>query len=168
MGPRIPPDGPDIRRVFPGPGGFIDHPDRYAAPMRTSRWLLIGAAATATASGVAVARRRRPRPSARTTHTLTVFRPVDHVRANLPEQLQDRDGVEVELREAPAGRGTEIHVRRTGSAVSDDEIRRALRTGRSELEVGYVLEPGVPTTKPTALNRPLRAVTGRGREKGLL
>jgi hypothetical protein len=97
-----------------------------------------------------------------------VFRPLGYVTANLPEDLRTRDGIEVELREAPAGRGTEIHVRRTDGTVSDDEIRRALRTGRSQLEVGYVLEPGVATTTPTALNWPLRAATRRGRGKGLL
>ncbi|MFI6074361.1 hypothetical protein ACIA5C_22645 [Actinoplanes sp. NPDC051343] len=134
--------------------------------MRRSRWLMLGAASAAT--GLAVARRRRTRPPTRTTHTLTVFRPVDYVRDNLPEQLRERDGIAVELREAPAGRGTEIHVRRTDGTVSDDEIRRALRTGRSQLEVGYVLEPGVATTTPTPLNRPLRAATRHGREKGLL
>jgi hypothetical protein len=70
-------------------------------------------------------------------HTVTVFRPVEYVAANLPRQLTDRgDAIEVELREAPAGRGTEIHVRRADDSVSDDEIRLALRTGRSELEAG--------------------------------
>jgi hypothetical protein len=127
---------------------------------------MLGAATAAT--GLVVARRRRSRPPTRTTHTLTVFQPVDFVTAHLPEQLREREGIEATLREAPAGRGTEIHVRRTGGTISDDDIRRALRTGRSQLEVGYVLQPGVATTTPTALNRGLRAVTGRGREKGLL
>jgi hypothetical protein len=100
---------------------------------------------------------------------VTVFRPIEYVAANLPRQLTDRgDAIEVELREAPAGRGTEIHVRRADDSVSDDEIRRALRTVRSELEVGDVLQPGIATTTPTVLNRGLRTVTSRGREKGLL
>jgi zinc-binding dehydrogenase len=77
----------------------------------------------------------------------------------MPEQLRERDGIAVELREAPGGRGTEIHVRRTDGTVPDDEIRRAPRTGRSQLEVGYVLGPGVARTTPTPLNRAPRAAT---------
>jgi hypothetical protein len=127
---------------------------------------MLGAATAAT--GVVVARRRRPAPPTRSTHSVTVFRPLDEVAADLPRELSDRDGIEVHLREAPGGRGTEIHVRRLDGTVSDDEIRRALRVGRSRLEVGDVLRPGVATTKPTMLNHGLRAVTGRGREKGLL
>lgn len=102
-------------------------------------------------------------------HAVTVARPVEYVTANLPEKLTGRgDALEVRLREAPGGRGTEIHVRRTNNKVSDDAIRDALRTGKSQLEVGEVLQPGIATSKPTLLNRGLRAVTGRGREKGLL
>jgi hypothetical protein len=105
----------------------------------------------------------------RTGHTVTVFQPVEYVTDNLPRQLADRsDAIEVQLRAAPGRRGTEIHVRRKNDSVSDDEIRRALRTGRSQLEVGDVLHPGVATTTPTVLNRGLRAVTKHGREKGLL
>jgi hypothetical protein len=161
---RFPPRYPDAR--------FIDHRLRYAAAMRRSRWLILTAAG---AGGVVAARamaagRGRPKSTAtRSCHTVTVFKPVEFVQANLPRQLADRgDALEVELREAPGGRGTEIHVHRANDSVTDDEIRRALRTGRSELEVGDVLKPGVPTTKPTVLNRGLRAVTARGREKGLL
>jgi hypothetical protein len=149
---------------------FISHRCRYAAAMRRSRWLILGAAGL---GGLVVARamtRGRARSAAsRAEHTVTVFRPIDYVTENLPRQLADRgDAIEVQLRAAPGGRGTEIHVCRRNDAVSDDEIRRALRTGRSQLEVGDVLRPGVATTTPTALNRALRAVTARGRGKGLL
>jgi hypothetical protein len=109
-------------------------------------------------------------PSAsHSVHAVTVARPVDYVTANMPKELADRgDAIEVRLREAPGGRGTEIHVRPANGEVSDDEIRRVLRTGKSQLEVGDVLQPGVATTTPTVLNRGLRAVTRRGRQKGLL
>jgi hypothetical protein len=100
-------------------------------------------------------------------HAVTVARPVDYVTANLPGELSD-NAIEARLREAPGGRGTEIHARPANDEVSDDEVRGALRTGKSQLETGEVLEPGVATTTPTVLNRGLRAVTRRGRQKGLL
>ncbi|RZU53609.1 hypothetical protein EV385_5540 [Krasilnikovia cinnamomea] len=113
--------------------------------------------------------RGRARAATGPCHTVTVFRPVEYVTDHLPSQLTDRgDAVAVRLCEAPGRRGTEIHVRRANDTVSDDEIRRVLRIARSQLEVGDVLKPGVATTTPTAFNRGLRAVTARGREKGLL
>jgi hypothetical protein len=47
-------------------------------------------------------------------------------------------------------------------------VRRALRETKSLLETGEVLQPDAPTTKPSLLNKPLRAVTAHGREEGLL
>jgi flagellar basal body-associated protein FliL len=102
-------------------------------------------------------------------HVITVFRPLAEVAGNLPNQLTDRGGaLEIELREAPESRGTEISVRPVNGAVSDAEIRRALRVSRSLLEVGDVLKPGVATTTPTLRNRLLRTMTRHGREEGLL
>ena len=98
---------------------------------------------------------------------MTVFRPLEDVRENLPEELMSGD-LRVELRKAPGDRGTEIHVRAGDGGLSDGEIRRILRESRSVLEAGEVLAPGGPTTTPTVLNRPLRAATRRGRERGLL
>ncbi|MEV6630223.1 hypothetical protein AB0M54_05660 [Actinoplanes sp. NPDC051470] len=66
------------------------------------------------------------------------------------------------LQAAPGGRGTELHVRTTDPEAPDGEVRRALREGRSLLEIGEVLRPGGPTTEPTLFNKPLRAATGRG------
>jgi hypothetical protein len=114
-------------------------------------------------------KRKAPSGGSRATHSITVFRPVEHVAANLPPLLTEReDALDVLMREAPGGRGTEIHVRRLNDTVPDDEIREALRTGRSRIETGDVLLPGIPTTTPTVLNRGLRAVTSHGRQKGLL
>jgi hypothetical protein len=129
-------------------------------------------AGAAIAGGVAVARvaarRRAPATSnPRGRHSVTVFRPLEEIRENLPEELMSGD-LRVELRTAPGGRGTEIHVRADDGGLSDGEIRRILRESRSVLEAGEVLAPGVPTTTPTVLNKPLRAVTRRGREGGLL
>jgi hypothetical protein len=102
-------------------------------------------------------------------HSVTVFRPLDEVRQNLPEGLTGRGGAwEVQLRAAPGGRGTELHARAGDPAVPDGEVRRVLRESRSILETGEVLQPGGPTTEPTVLNKPLRAVTKRGRTGGLL
>jgi hypothetical protein len=102
----------------------------------------------------------------------------------LPEPLAELgDTVEVELRTAPGGRGTEIAVRpRNGEpsgagAVAarlrgDDPrwaVRRALRETRSLLETGEVLHPSQPpTTERTPLNRPLEYATRHGREEGRL
>jgi hypothetical protein len=136
--------------------------------------------AAATAAGLAAIRRqhqptlvtlaRTPKSTGTRPHVITVFRPMDEVRRDgkLPSPLAELgDSVTVEIRPAPADRGTEIVVR----SISADpgQIRRALRDTRSLLEVGDVLLPdGPPTTKPTLLNKPLRAVTQHGREGGLL
>ncbi|MFI5894971.1 hypothetical protein ACIA5D_33220 [Actinoplanes sp. NPDC051513] len=136
--------------------------------MRRSTLLILAAGGVA---GLAASRAltHRSRPAAHPGHAVTVARPVDYVTAHLPAELTDlADAIDLELRAAPGDRGTEIHVRRRSDAVSDGDIRRALRTGRSLLEAGDVLRPAVATTTPTMLNKGLRAVTGHGRERGLL
>ena len=148
---------------------------RYSPWMRiTGRALLTAGAAaagavTATATAIAAARRTRHEDAAR-LHVITVNRPFDEIRDGaLPGPLADLgEAVEVQRRPAPGGRGTEVAVRARSGKVSAGDIRRALREGRSELEVGYVLLPGGPTTQPTAFNKPLRAATEHGREGGLL
>ena len=115
------------------------------------------------------ARRSHQQPPTGRRHVITVFRAIGEVRDNLPEVFNDRGGaVVVELREAPGGRGTEISVQAPGATVPDGDLRRALRDGRALLEAGEILRPGGPTTEPTPLNKPLRAVTAHGREEGLL
>ncbi len=138
--------------------------------MRRSTWLILGAAGIAGTVAARAAAGRGIPAAASPYHSLTVFRPIEHVRANMPLPLARlAPAADVQLRPAPGDRGTEIHVRQVDDGVSADEIRRVLRTGKSQLEAGDVLEPGVATTTPTLLNKSLRAVTGRGgREKGLL
>jgi hypothetical protein len=107
--------------------------------------------------------------SARRRHVITVHRPLAEIDGHLPEPLSAvQDKLEVQLRSAPAGRGTEVSVRALDDTVSDGDIRRLLRESRSVAEVGYVLRPGGPTTTPTILNRALRSATRHGREGGLL
>src|SRR3954471_24136513 len=127
---------------------------------------------TAAVGGITAYRLRHARPArpGDGQHVVTVNRPLDEVAANLPGPLTDlAETVEVKLRPAPGGRGTEIHARVAQGAVSDADLRRALRISRSLLEVGYVLRPGGPTTTtPTLLNRALQTATRHGREEGML
>jgi len=145
---------------------------RYPASMRPTGILLTAGAAAAgavTATRIAAARRARHADAAR-RHVITVNRPFAEIGDDaLPAPLAGLgDAVEVRRQPAPGGRGTEIAVRARSAGVSAGDIRRALREARSELEVGYVLLPGVATTRPTPLNKPLRKVTAHGREGGLL
>jgi hypothetical protein len=138
---------------------------------RTFRAVSLGAASTIVGAAgyrlLSARRGRRPNHSGR-RHVITVFRPLEKVRDNLPETLNRRGDFAVDLRAAPGGRGTEISAQASAGSVSHGDLRRALRESRSLLEVGEVLQPGGPTTEPTMLNRPLRAVTRRGRAEGLL
>jgi hypothetical protein len=146
----------------------------------------VGAAGAAVVVSALAARNRERRAGGDTRwHVLTVYKPLDELRAApLPEPLaQLGDAVDVELRAAPGDRGTEIAVR-----LRDDEpsgapavaaritgqdprhaVRRALREARSLIETGEVLEPDShPSSRRTVLNRPLRYATSHGREEGLL
>jgi hypothetical protein len=122
-----------------------------------------------TTNRIAAARRARKRDAGR-RHAITVNRRFDEIGAGgLPGPLAALgEAVEIERHPAPGGRGTEISARARSGKVSAGDIRRALREARSELEVGYVLPPGGPTTRPTPLNKPLREATAHGREGGLL
>lgn len=146
----------------------------------------IGAAGAALLGSALAARNRERRADGDTSwHVLTVYKPLDELRAApLPEPLsQLGDAVDVELRAAPGGRGAEIAVRlRDGeptgaSAVTAritgqdprHAVRRALRESRSLIETGEVLKPDVrPSNRRTVLNRPLEYATRHGREEGLL
>lgn len=138
----------------------------------TGKVLLTAGAAVAgavTTTRVAAARRARDHQAGR-RHVITVNRRFDEIgEGALPAPLAALGAaVEIQRYPAPGGRGTEISARARSGEVSAGDIRRALREARSELEVGWVLSPGGPTTRRTALNRPLRAATARGREGGLL
>lgn len=117
-------------------------------------------------------------------HVLTVNLPRAEVAPDgrLPAPLAALTDVDVQLREAPGGKGTEIAVRLRrgeptgGSAVAvritgkdpRHAVRRALRETRSLLETGEVLQPDAPSTRRTLLSRPLQYATAHGREEGLL
>ena len=139
----------------------------------TGRVLLaagVAAAGAVTATRVVAARRHADHDEARRWHVVTVNRSFDEIgTTTLPDPLTALgEDVEIQRHPAPGGRGTEIGVRPRSGEVSAGDIRRALREARSELEVGYVLRPGGPTTEPTLLNKPLREATAHGREGGLL
>jgi hypothetical protein len=143
---------------------------------RGTRTAVVAAAVTAAGAlgvGGLIAARRAGTRRARvgTRQVITVYRPFDELTggAELPAPLTRLgDAVEIELRPAPGDRGTEISVRLADGTITHGAIRRALRESRSLLETGDVLLPsGPPTTKPTLLNRPLRAATAHGREGGL-
>ncbi len=154
--------------------------------MNLRRGAVVGAVGAAVVGGVVAARgrKRRVEPASR-WHVLTVYKPLEQLRAAaLPEPLSRLgDAVEVELRPAPGGRGTEIAVRlRDGepsglsaaaARITDEDprhaVRRALRESRSLIEIGEVLKPDVrPSNRRTVFNRPLEYVTSHGREEGLL
>jgi uncharacterized membrane protein len=115
---------------------------------------------------------------------VTVNRPIDQVSVDaLPEPLASlRDRIEVDVRRAPADKGTEIYARLreplpggVGAAAARargedprQELRSALRQAKQILEVGEVLQADRPsTTRRTVLNRPLEVATriagGEGR-----
>ncbi|MET8090274.1 hypothetical protein [Micromonospora sp. NPDC005220] len=93
------------------------------------------------------------------------------------------DAVEVQVRPAPGGRGTEIAVRlRDGARLPvvaaarrvtgrdpEQAIRAALRESKQLIETSEVLHPDYPpTTEPTPMNKPLRMATRQGRREGRL
>jgi hypothetical protein len=144
-------------------------------------------------AGVVVVRRltaRQPGNGARQTrdrwHTVTVNRPPGEVAPDgrLPEPLAALgDAVEVQLRPAPGGRGTELAVRLREGAPSGpagalarvsgsdprQQVRAALRQSRQLLETGEVLSPDTPpTTRRTLRNLPLELATRRARGEGRL
>ncbi|WP_213009448.1 hypothetical protein [Paractinoplanes toevensis] len=130
---------------------------------------MIVTAVTAALGGTTYRIVTRRQPPAGRRHVITVHRPLEEIAEVLPEPLSAYHGtIDVRLRAAPAGRGTEISARALNDTVSDGDIRRLLRESRSLLEVGDVLRPGGPTTTPTPWNRPLRSATRHGREGGLL
>ena len=144
-----------------------------------------GTAAIGVAAGRAAARRRvdPDRPL-----VVTVNRPLDDVAGELVAEgavtgpLAEVPGaVDVELREAPGGRGTEIvaclgdprggtdPVRRGSRVDRQQDLREALRMAKQVLETGEVLGADRPgTSEKTLLNAPLRAATARGRKAGRL
>jgi hypothetical protein len=148
--------------------------------------------AAATAGGVAVGRALSGRvragwPNARPLdarrgegwHVVTINRSLADVAPDgrLPDPVaQLGDGVEVRLRPAPGGKGTELAVRQRESepdAVADltarltgddprQAVRIAVRRSKQLAETGEVLSPHrTPTGERTPLNRPVEAPARR-------
>jgi hypothetical protein len=119
-------------------------------------------------------------------HTVTVNRPPDEVapEGRLPGPLAElSDAVEVQIRPAPGGRGTEVAARLRdgapagpGAAVARvawkdprQQVRSALRQSKQLLETGEVLTPDEqPTARRTLRNLPLELATRRAGGEGLL
>jgi hypothetical protein len=116
-------------------------------------------------------------------HTVTVLCPPKEAEARRDTPLAALgDAVEVRVVPAPGDRGSELHARlapagdgngrRGGTqnvAERVEELRTALRETKQVLEIGWVVQPDRPgTTRPTALNAPLRAVTAHARGRGWL
>ena len=119
-------------------------------------------------------------------HSLTVNRPPDEVapEGRLPDPLAELgDLVEVRLRPAPGGRGTELAARlrqyvpagagqaaaRVAGSDPRQDLRAALRQSKQLLETGEVLNPDEPpTTRRTLRSLPLELATRRASGEGRL
>jgi hypothetical protein len=143
----------------------------------------------AVAAAAVVARLRRARGCAgRTTagdrwHSVTIYRSPEEV-GSLPEALAALGtSIEVRVRPAAGGRGTELAARiaeelptglgKVAAKLGDDDpvrrLRRALREAKQVAEIGEVLLPDrPPTTERTLTSRPLEYATRHGREEGRL
>lgn len=107
---------------------------------------------------------------------VTIYRQVEDVRNQVdgPGPLDRvRDGIELTVRPAPGGKGTELAARPTapdgGSVDLRRTVRAALRETKSILECGEVVEPSRPgSSHPGAAGQLLRAVTKRAWGEGRL
>ena len=100
-------------------------------------------------------------------HVVTVNLQLGQVRerGDVLAGLRDLPGAELELRPAPADKGTELAV--TGD--DHDAIRKALRDTKALLEVGEIVQPVAEgSADSTLLNAPLRAATAHAKEGGRL
>lgn len=122
---------------------------------------------------VAAAAARRIR-QARTTddrwHSITVNREPEEVGSQ-PQPLHDLgETIQIRVRPAPGGRGTEIAARCVDAGPDGVRaLRRALRETRTLVETGELLLPDAPpTTRRTPLGAPLAYATRHGRQEGRL
>jgi hypothetical protein len=89
----------------------------------------------------------------------------------LPGPLAELEGeIEVQVRPAPADKGTEVFARYAGAHDGDRQrLRTALRHAKMILETGEVLESDEPsTTKTTVTNLPLELAIRRAQGVGRL
>jgi hypothetical protein len=146
---------------------------------------VVAAAAVGT---IIVGRRLAGTSPARTTgrdrwHSVTINRSPEEVGPRPAALAELGETIEVRVRPAPAGRGTEVAARirdevptglgKVAAKLADDDpvrhLRRALREAKQVAEVGEVLLPDrPPTTRPTLTSRPLGYATRHGREEGRL
>jgi hypothetical protein len=117
---------------------------------------------------------------------VTVNRPPEEVTPDgrPPEPLARLgDDIEVQVRPAPGGRGTELAARPRTPAPSGaggvvarvagtdprQEVRAALRDAKALIETGEVLQPDAPpTTRPTPAGKLLDLATRRAHGEGRL
>jgi hypothetical protein len=125
-------------------------------------------------TGAAAARARRDR-----WNVVTVYRPAQEVMPDgrLPQPLAELEGeIEVQVRPAPADKGTELAARLAHAADGDGDadelrgrLRKALRHSKMLLETGEVLEPDKPGSAETTItNLPLELAIRRAQEAGRL
>lgn len=133
--------------------------------------ITIAVGGAAGVAAVAAARRRRARTAADDRwHSITINREPEEVGPQ-PQPLHDLgEAIQVRVRPAPGGRGTEIAARCVEpSRDGVRALRRALRETRALVETGEVLRPDAPpTTRRTPLGAPLAYATRHGREEGRL
>ncbi|GAB7046322.1 hypothetical protein [Catenuloplanes indicus] len=131
--------------------------------------IAVGGAAGVAA--VAATRRiRRARATDDRWHSVTVNREPEEVGPQ-PQPLHDLgEAIQVRVRPAPGGRGTEIAARCVEAGPDAVRaLRRALRETRTLVETGEVLLPDAPpTTRRTPLGAPLAYATRHGRQEGRL
>jgi hypothetical protein len=119
-------------------------------------------------------------------HAVTVNRSLQEVAPDgrLPDPIAELgDAVEVQVRPAPADRGTELHARLRAAGSEGDgnaaariagedpvqRLRTALRTSKQLLETGEILSPDKPpSSRRTLRNLPLEMATRRARGEGRL
>ncbi|GAB7039306.1 MULTISPECIES: hypothetical protein [Catenuloplanes] len=122
-------------------------------------------------AAVAATRRlRQARAGDDRWHSITVNREPEEVGPQ-PQPLHDLgEAIQVRVRPAPGGRGTEIAARCVDAGPDGVRaLRRALRETRTLVETGEVLLPDAPpTTRRTPLGAPLAYATRHGRQEGRL
>ena len=99
---------------------------------------------------------------------VTIYRPIEELEQAVPEPLARLgDAIEVQIRQGPDSRGTEVAARLSPSRVARPEVpgptpgelRTALRRAKQLCEVGWIHEAnvtGTTRTTPTPLDPPLQ------------